>query len=247
MFVTIFIMNINKLIMGITRKDLESKFYIIGNNNSIALYDAAACKSGNGRGYSGNCSIKNGKIHFNGNVHDNVDSFVEDLKAFANSPCIIWPMWTYDPYLNEDFRKSSRIGWHLIEKLGFKYSDTYSDYLANDRLEDKYVLDTGLNTIIVYISVIGGKISVRSNLNGMFVEGTYDSITSSVEAVETIVKSILLNNVGSMCEVLSKLQTNCNIDLTLIDTKNLFDITKIDFKQYMVTVLENELKKLKDE
>lgn len=225
-----------------TRAQLQTEYNIIGDNKDICLYR----KRGEftyGCGYCGNISLKNGKAIFNGNSYSYIDSLDDALRDWEAS--LPWPVDTYNPMLRKSAALLSRVSWYLTEKLGFEvctknWNVSYikkigTDYRISFELEDKK-LDSDSITIV-------------SRFSDFVFMNDYSDVDEAVAMISTIVKTEVLSMSSDMVDLLSRCpETEIpNIDTYVKSNRNIFGYEKADFKSVMISLLENELRKLKGE
>ncbi len=220
------------------RKDLETKFKLIGQNDDICLYRKE--KVAEGIGYCGNISLVRGKAVFNGNSYDSVDSLEAALTEWGNS--LEWPVDTYNPMLNDKWRLESRLIWYLEEKLGFKpalkgWNRSYVREIGPD-----YALSFSIDTHKdeTYVSSKFGTLNYQTPVK---------DAETGVAVIASIVRTSILQMAKDMVDTLSVLPDTdaVDIDLFMESKRSFFGYEKVDFKSVMINLLEEELKKLKGE
>lgn len=79
-----------------TRRDLQEKYNIFGNNNDISLYRKKG-EYTHGIGYCGNVKINNGTVSFNKHRYFDIESLDKALREWEAS--LPWPVDTYNPLM----------------------------------------------------------------------------------------------------------------------------------------------------
>lgn len=222
------------------RKDLEKKFNFYGNNNDISLYSKE--RGNRGLGYLGNISLINGKAKFNGKSYSDLESLHSAMKEWGDS--LEWPVDTYNPMMNDNYRLTARISWYLEEKLGF--SRDMSEWADGET----YVRQIGPGYYIsVKIYNIKDEVNIASKYAGMTLTQKVEDADTAVASISHMVRSEVLMMAKDMIDTLSLLPDKEMTDLEMfVDSKrSFFGIEKVDFKSVMVNLLETELKKIKGE
>lgn len=227
-----------------TRKDLQKKYNIIGENNNIALYRKVG-EYTHGIGYCGNIQLKNGKIVFDNKTYNDVDSLDKALREWEQS--LAWPVDTYNPMIRHRANLESRIIWYLTEKLGFKY-------IIDDSWNAKYTRTVGPNCNISFSierprDLDDETVTLISYYGGTYYRSEVENSVDAINVISTIVRECVLQMSSDMVDLLSLVPDTevPNIEAYRNSNKNFFGIEKIDFKSMMISILENELKKLKGE
>ena len=227
-----------------TRKDLQKKYNIIGENNNIALYRKEG-EYTHGIGYCGNIQLKNGKIVFNNKTYNDVDSLDKALREWEQS--LAWPVDTYNPMIRHRANLESRIIWYLTEKLGFKHT-------IDDSWNVKYTRNVGPNCNISFSierphDLDDETVTLISYYGGTYYRSEVENAADAINVISTIVRESVLQMSSDMVDLLSIVPDTevPNIEAYRNSSKNFFGIEKIDFKTRMIFLLENELKKLKGE
>lgn len=224
-----------------TRKDLQEKYNIIGNNNDISLYR----KKGEydyGVGYCGNIQLKNGKALFNGNSYKDIDSLDNALCEWEKS--LPWPVDTYNPMIIKSANLESRIIWYLTKKLGFKQS--------MEKWQIRYVKNIGPSCQL-YFEIDRGRrgmsedtLTLITSYGGVYFTQEVDNADSAVAMISAIVRENIFQMSSDMVNTLSILpDTDVPSDIEAFVEDQSFK--KVDFKTTMIALLEKELKKLKGE
>lgn len=223
-----------------TRKDIEEKFVIIGNNSELSLFTKKE-NSNRAANYVATVSLTRGKIHFNGKTFSDLDEFEVEAKKWAES--LPWPVDTYSPFYNERCRLENRLSWYLTEKLGFS-ANWESRSLSYTR---KIGEDCTLSFSFDNRDVKENETSIYSQL------GPYTFITSvkdadeGVSIITTIVRNSVLGMATDMIDLLGRLpdKTTTEINTYIRNNRNIFGFEKVDFKSIMIDSLEKQLKALK--
>lgn len=227
-----------------TRKDLQEKYNIIGNNNDISLYR----KQGEydyGCGYCGNIQLKNGKAIFNEKSYKDIDSLDTALREWEKS--LPWPVDTYNPMLVKRANLESRIIWYLTDKLGFKHT------VINWGL--KYVKNIGPDYQIFFEvgrprDMDDDTVTIYSQYGGMNFRYEAHEAEDAVEMISAIVRESIFQMSSDMVNTLSILPDTdvpSDIEAFVEDQSTILGFKKVDFKTTMIALLEKELKKLKGE
>lgn len=228
-----------------TRKDLQEKYNIIGENKDIMLFR----KSGEysyGIGYCGNISLKNGKAvfnDFNGQSYSDLETLDNALVEWEKS--LPYPVDTYCPMTRESYRIDSRIVWHLTEKMGFEHSKSGWEAGA-------YVRSIGPNSQLrfnVRQDLENEKVDITSEFGGMTFTQSVDDADDGIAVVDSIINGSVLMMAKDMVDVISACGEKVTTEVeAFIPTKeNFFGIKKASFKDLMIARLENVLKQLKGE
>ena len=225
------------------RKDLQEKYNILGDNNDISLYR----KKGEytyGIGYCGNISLKNGKAIFNNKSYNDIESLDKALREWETS--LPWPVDTYCPLMSGSACLQDRIIWYLTEKLSFK--QTISNW------NTVYVRNIGPNCQISFVverprNLDEDKVIIISKCGGLTFRNEVKTADDGVNTISSIVRQSVLQMSSDMVNILSLLPDTKvpNIEAYVKSNKNIFGLEKVDFKGMMISLLENELKKLKGE
>lgn len=227
-----------------TRKDLQERYNIIGHNKDVSLYR----KRGEytyGIGYCGNISLKNGKAIFNGAQYTQIESLDEALRKWEKS--LPYPVDTYNPLMRESARIEQRVTWYLTEKMGFKH--------PRENWKDEYIKNIGPNCRLKFALERSRddfddiKIQIVSEYGGAFFRYEFDNAESGIAAISTIIKESVLQMAADMVDCLSV----CpdvevpNIESYVKTNENIFGFKEVSFKDMMISLLEKELEKLKNE
>ena len=223
-----------------TRKDLQEKYNIIGNNKDISLYR----KKGEydyGCGYCGNISLKNDKAYFNGNIYKDIDSLDTALREWEKS--LPWPVDTYNPMMNKGAVVEQRIIWLLEEKMGF--SKEWNDW------ELKYVKNFGPDSKISFKlerDLVNNTVTIVSGVwNNAFFTQTVDNAEDGVAMISEIVKDCAMIIAVDVINTLSVCPDTAvgSINAYVRNNANLLGWDKTDFKSLIIDMLEKQLTKLK--
>lgn len=222
------------------RDDLKEKYNILGKNKDIMLFSKGPAKRG--IGYMGNISLFDGKAKFNGKSYSDVESLDAALIEWANG--LEWPVDSYCPMMNENYRLFDRITYYLTDKLGFvEDRSNWGDGCVYGR-------NIGPGYAIVFrIYNIKEEISITSKYAGLTFSQVVKDIDEAVSMITHIVRSEILMMAKDMVAALSLLPEKeiTDVELFVESKANIFGLEKADFKSSMIALLEKELKSLKGE
>lgn len=225
-----------------TRKDLETKYNIIGENADIQMFRKRE-DAHTGIGYCGNISLKNGKAVFNGKSYTDLDSLDDAFVEYAKT--LPYPIDTYCPMYNEGWRVESRILWYLTEKMGFKrhtkgWNPVYTKPIGPSFSLEFYVEKDREDDDKVCIISKYGEYTFRSSV---------DNAEEGIAAITTIANTSILEMAKDMVGAISFCPDNVSaeIDAFVPSNKNIFGLEKVSFKDMMIAALESQLKALKGE
>lgn len=223
-----------------TRKDIEKKFVIIGNNSEISLYTKKE-NSDDVTKYVATVSLVRGKIHFNGKTFSDLDELEAETKKWAES--LPWPVDTYCPLYNERYRLESRISWYLTEKLGF--SSNYGAW--NFSYTHKIGEDCQLSFSFDNRGMKENETSIYSQMGPYRFMTPVRDADEGVAIITTIVRTSVLAMATDMIDLLGHLpdKTTTEINTFIQSNRNIFGFEKADFKSVMIDILEKQLKALK--
>lgn len=224
------------------RKDLQEKYNIIGNNDDISLYRKQG-EYTRGIGYCGNIKLKNGYALFNKQYYKTVEELDMALRAWE--AILPWPVDTYNPMMRKGAVVEDRVVWYLTEKMGFK--TVHADWSV------RYSKEIGINSAISFSvdrnGIDSDKITIICPYGPYTFREEFTDAESAVAMISSLVRQEVLQMSSGMVEALSV----CpdveipEIEAYVKSNKNFFGIEKIDYKSMMISLLENELKKLKGE
>ena len=225
-----------------TRKDIQNKYNIIGNNNDICLFR----KSGEftyGIGYCGNISLVKGNIIFNGKKYKDVDSLDEALIAWEKS--LPFPVDSYCPMYKESYRVEARVISYLTEKLGFNRKfvnggwDTAYVKSIGPSFDLSFHLDKSKNDDCLTIFSKYGEYAFRQDIK---------TAEDGIACISAIVNASVLQMATDIVSVLSVCDTKVtsDVDMFVESKKNILGFEKVNFKDFMIKNLENQLKALKE-
>lgn len=228
-----------------TRADLQEKYNIFGENKDISLYR----KKGEydyGIGYCGNISLQKGKAVFNGETYSDVEALDNALREWEKG--LEWPVDTYNPMIRESSRVSDRIIWFLTEKMGFERNsaDWHVNYVKNIgpdfRLWFKVEQNLGKHDK-------EDNVTITSKYAGYYFTHNVTDANEGVATISAIVRESVLQMASDMVSALSTCPDMAipNVEAIAETGKGIFGLEKVDFKTTMITLLEKELKKLKEE
>ena len=227
-----------------TRKDLQEKYNIIGNNKDISLYR----KKGEydyGCGYCGNIQLRNGYALFNEKSYKDIDSLDVALREWEKS--LPWPVDTYNPMMVKRANLESRIIWYLTNKMGFKHTVANWHY--------KYVKNIGPDCQISFEigrskDLDGDTVIIISQSGGVNFRYEAHKAEDAVGMISAIVRESIFQMSSDMVNTLSifpDAEIPSDIETFVDSQANIFGFKKVDFKTTMIALLEKELKKLKGE
>lgn len=224
-----------------TRKDLQTKYNIIGENKDIQLFRKRGEKT-YGIGYIGNIELRKGKAVFNGVAYDNLDELDKAIVAWGES--LPYPADTYCPMYNERWRIESRLIWYLEHKLGFSRSKSAWNHNLYER-------NIGENTKLhFYIGDADDtdKVTIRSKWGEYVYCYEADDAEKGIATISSIVNASVLLMANDMVSIISVCdnKVNTEIDAFTEDKSNIFGLKKVNFKELMIAKLEEQLKALKE-
>ena len=228
-----------------TRKDLQEKYNIIGENSDITLYR----KKGEydyGMGYCGNIALRNGKAVFQDHSYSTVGALDIVLRDWEKS--LPYPVDTYNPMMNDLYRIEARLCWYLENKMGFKmdtseWGDRGSKYtreIGPDYKISFRILRDGLDEDGVAIQSVWGDYHLTHK-----VKDEEDGIS----IFNTIVNSTVLSMAKDMIDALDICDGKVTTDIRAFvkDSSRFFGFREVNFKDIMIERLETVLKQLKEE
>lgn len=225
-----------------TRKDLQEKYNIIGNNDNISLYRKRG-EYDRGIGYCGNIFLKRGKVIFNGVQYSTIEALDNALREWEKS--LPWPVDTYNPMMRRGAVLEDRVIWYLTEKMGFK--------TISSNWQVRYSKEIGINSSISFIVDRAGmedeKITIVCPFGPYTLRQEIADVDEAVAMISSIVRQQVLQMASGIVEALSV----CpdvevpEMEAYVKSNRSLFGIERIDYKSMMVSLLEKELKKLKGE
>lgn len=225
-----------------TRKDLEEKYNIIGENADIQLYRKKGEDGYTGIRYCGNIALKNGKAVFNGKTYTDLDALDDALREWEKS--LDYPVDTYCPMYRESWRTENRILWYLTEKMGFKCTDR--DW------KRVYVRPVGPSFDLEFFVQQGRdteeeRVVITSRYGSYTFRNAVDNAEDGITTINTIVNTSILEMAKDMVDTLSVCDNNVTseIETYIPSKKNFFGIEKVDFKELMIARLEGILEALK--
>ena len=228
--------------MTMTRKDLQEKYDIFGENNDICLYRKKG-EYTRSIGYCGNISLKNGKAVFNGQTYATVSELDNALREWENS--LPYPVDTYNPMKREICRVEEQIIYYLTDVLGFELSsrDWNTLYVKNVGPSFRLEFEVGLNHNDKDLVSIVSKYGAYT-----FTQDVSDT-ESGIAVISSIVNSECLQMAKDMVDVLSvcDAKVTSEINAYVPDKTAFFGFQKANFKDMMIDRLETVLKQLKGE
>lgn len=224
------------------RKDLQEKYNIIGKNDDICLYRKHG-EYERGIGYCGNIKLRNGYALFNKQYYKTIEELDMALRAWE--AILPWPVDTYNPMMRKGAVVEDRVVWYLTEKMGFKA--VHADWSI------RYSKEIGINSSISFSVERNGidsdKITIICPYGPYIFREEFTDAESAVAMISSLVRQQVLQMSSGMVEALSVCP---DVEIPEIEAyaksnKNIFGVEKIDYKSMMISLLENELKKLKGE
>lgn len=224
------------------RKDLQEKYNIIGKNDDICLYRKRG-EYARGIGYCGNIKLRNGHALFNKQYYKTVEELDKALRAWETT--LPWPVDTYNPMMRKGAVVEDRVVWYLTEKMGFK--TVHADWSI------RYSLEIGINSSISFSvdrnGIDSDKITIICPYGPYTFREEFEDAESAVAMISSLVRQQVLQMSSGMVEALSVCP---DVEIPEIEAyaksnKSIFGIEKVDYKSMMISLLENELKKLKGE
>ena len=225
------------------RKDLQEKYNILGDNNDISLYRKRG-EYTSGIGYCGNISLKRSKAIFNGKSYSDIESLDKALREWEAS--LPWPVDTYNPLIRGSACLQNRIIWYLTEKLGFV--ETHVNW------DTKFVRNVGPNCQISFeverpMDLDEDTATLISQYGNVTFRSVIKDADDGVAMISSIVRESVLQMSSDMVNLLSTIPDTKvpDIEAYVNSNRNIFGFEQVDFKEMMISLLENELKKLKGE
>ena len=222
-----------------TRKDLQEKYNIIGENKDLSLYR----KSGEfsyGAGWCGSIALKNGKAVFNGKAYSTIADLDNALVEWEKS--LPYPVDTYSPLYRESYKVDSQLTYYLTERLGFKsrHRDWESYYAKEigDNCELTFSLEQDTEKECVRIFSRFGAYH--------FTQEVTDTETG-VAVISSIVNGECLSMAKDMVDLMSVCDAKVVADIEAYTqtNENIFGIKPVSFKDMMIERLEKALAQLK--
>ena len=227
-----------------TRKDLQEKYNIFGDNKDITLYRKKG-EFSYGIGYCGNIELKNGKAIFQGKSYSTIDSL--DMMLIEWEKGLPYPVDTYNPMMNDNYRIESRLCWYIEEKLKFKLNQgVWGDGGTN------YIKEIGPDcqiTFRIWRDGLDDGISITSKWGNYHLTQKVKNAEDGISIFNTIINSTVLSMAKDMLDTLSICDTKVTSDIEAYvkSNKNIFGWKKVDsFKDVMIERLETILKQLKE-
>lgn len=224
-----------------TRKDLQEKYNILGNNNNISLYRKKG-EYTSGFGYCGNVKLNNGTVSFNKHRYSDIESLDKALREWEAS--LPWPVDTYNPLIRGGACLQDRIMWYLTEKLGFV--ETHENW------DTKFVRNVGPNCQISFEversrDLDDDTVTLISQYGNATFRSVIKDADDGVAMISSIVRQSILQMSSDMVNLLSTVPDTKvpDIEAYVKSNRNIFGFEQVDFKGMMISLLENELKKLK--
>lgn len=220
-----------------TRKDLQEKYNIIGENNDIQLFRKRG-ESKYSNGYCGNIRLTWGKAIFNDKSYSDIASLDAALVEWEKS--LPYPVDTYCPLTNESYRIENRIVWYLTEKMGFRRGDGW------DR---NYVRQIGANCTLTFgIEREEEKIAINSTLGQYTFRNEVDNAEDGIATISSILNSCVLMMAKDMVDIIGVCDNKVTSDIEAYVKSNrcIFGLERVSFKDIMIERLESVLKQLKD-
>ncbi len=220
-----------------TRKDLQTRFHIFGNNKDISIYNKERTEKG--MGYRGNISLVRGKAVLNGKSYKTLDELDNALTEWEKT--LEWPVDTYNPMLNDTWKLESRLIWFLEEKLGFKQEHSNWEVLYVRKIGDDYAIRFEISRDRE------DGVCVSSRIAGYHFMQKVENANDGVATITAIVRYGILQMAKDMVSALALLpETDAiDVDTYVKDNSNIFGWKKTDFKSVMIEMLEKQLEVLK--
>ena len=221
-----------------TRKDLQEKYNIIGENKEISLFR----KRGEftfGIGYCGTISLKNGKAVFMGVPHDNLDDLDKDLVEWEKS--LPFPVDTYNPMYNEHARLETRLIWYLTEKMGFKRA------LSASWDGNMYKREIGPSfSLVFWFNNRNDKVELSSKYGQATFATVVENEEQGINTMSTLISASVTLMAKDMVDLISVCGEKVESEIeAYVPANNILGIKKVDFKELMVDRLEKLLEGLK--
>lgn len=224
-----------------TRKDLQEKYNIIGENKSISLYRKHG-EFSYGCGWCGEITLHGGQAHFNGKKYSSIADLDKALVEWEKS--LPYPVDTYNPMSRKSYKVDSQLTYYLTDKLGFKviHADWNIHYgkKIGDNCEISFDLKRDTEKECVRIS-------------SRFGEYYFTQEVTDTETGVAVISSIVNGECLSMAKDMIDLMSVCDekvtgeIEAYAQTTENIFGIKPVSFKDLMIERLEKALAQLKGE
>jgi len=224
-----------------TRKDLQEKYNIIGENKDIMLFRKGEDK-GTGIGYAGNISLVRGSAVFNGEKYATINALDHALREWGEG--LEYPVDSYCPMYNETWRTESRIIWYLRDKLGFKQVTRNWEMVYEKPIGPSFNLE-----FFIGKELDEGKIGITSKYGPYIYRNSVDNAEDGIASINTIVSVSVSEMAKDMIEIISVCPVGVSdtIEAYVPSKRNILGFEKVDFKTMMIQRLEEQLKVLKGE
>lgn len=223
-----------------TRKQIQEKYDIIGENKSISLYRKRG-EAPEGRRFCGTITLHGGQVYFNGNKYKTLEDLDTALVEWAKS--LPYDVDSYNPMYNENWRTEMRVIDYL-SSIGFKqeyhgYKCVYAKSVGGDY---KITFELGRR-------VEDGKVRISSEYAGAFYAFTADTAEEGINAISAIVNSDVLMMSKDIVDLLAicNVKTVEEVEAYTMKGGNPLNIKKVDFKGMLIDRLETMLTALKGE
>lgn len=221
-----------------TRKDLQEKYNIIGDNKEISLYRKRS-KSAYGGEWCGSIALKKGKAVFQSKTYTTIEELDKALVEWAKS--LPYPVDTYDPMIRDAYRVEARIVWHLTKNLGFVADPHGWNVFYNKKI--------GLDCALSF------SIKMTNNMDGVEIYSKcgkyrFHQVVDNAETGVAIINSIVNGSTLAMAKDILDLMSVCDADVTTeidayVPANNIFGVQQVSFKDFMIDRLEKVLVNLK--
>lgn len=224
-----------------TRKDLQTKYNIIGENKEINLYRKQG-EFSYGVGWCGTIALKNGKAVFNGNAYTTVADLDNALVEWEKS--LPYPVDTYSPMTRPSYKVDSQLTWYLTEKLGFVCKHTEWNVRYAKEIGPAFEL-----SFKVEQDTKNESVRISSTFGGITFTQEVTDTETGVAIISAIVNGECLSMAKDMVDLISACDEKVSGDIeAYVPTKqNIFGVAKTSFKEVMIDRLEKVLAQLKGE
>lgn len=224
-----------------TRKNLQEKYNIIGENKRISLFRKRG-EHTHGIGWCGEITLKNGKAVFNGKSYSTIADLDNALVEWEKS--LPYPVDTYYPQNRESYKVESQLIYYLMEKLGFKtkhsnWSVRYAKEIG-DNCELSFSVEQDIEKECVRIT---------SRFGGYHFTQEVKDTETGVAVISSIVNGECLSMAKDLIDLMSVCDTKVTADIEAYaqTNENIFGIKPVSFRDMMIERLENMLAQLKGE
>lgn len=222
-----------------TRKDLQTKYNIIGENKDINLYRKHG-EFSYGIGWCGNIALKNGKAVFNDKAYSTIEELDNALVEWEKT--LPYPVDTYNPMLRKSYKVEAQLIWYLTEKLGFKDKREGWNYYFGKSIGDNCELSFHLKQDTEKECV-----SIFSKFGEYHFTQEVTDTDTGVAVISSIVNGECLSMAKDMIDLISVCDEKVVSEIEAYAPANtLFGFKRVSFKDMMIERLEKALAQLKE-